>query len=369
MEYLTSDFFENDACRIWKSNNNQTIHLHKKRGGFQQFCWVGRRGLPTGVYRVSFNIKANKHIPAKDDCGLKLHVPHNRFYNYFLPHMKPNEDYYFEHYIHIHNNDLVNIIFDNFDEDLYVELSNLTFYNLKNEVTIIMQGKINSAVNQIDTMRHYLQFGKIIASSYYDTCPTYYWDVDRENIHFIMNDLNGMERELKSSGKFANNRWTDNSFYQLKTTQQALNDTKTFFTVKTRIDTYFSNMGDFLEIMMNNQHKITTLSLYVRGFYRIKYHMSDILFGGVTSKIKDVIRLGLESYRLSSCPEVNVWGPYIMAILGRDVHDCEEYVREMSNLFIVFPLNWNHSYNFKGVKHIKDNPKSTEEYLRHGCDC
>jgi hypothetical protein len=370
MDFTSSDTYETNACHIWKSNNNQVIHIYKKLHGYHPNCWIGRRGLPLGIYRVSFNIKANKHIPAKHNCGLKLHYPHDRVYNYFLPSLRVNEINYIEQYVHIHSNDLINIIFDNFDEDLHVEISNLKIQNMKQDITIILQGKINPNVNEIDTIKHYLNYGKIIASSYYDSCPTYYWDIDRENIHFIMNDQIGIENELRNSGHFTNDRWTDNAYYQLKTTENALKDTNSPFIVKTRIDTFFSYMGDFLEVMLSNQHRITTSSLYVRGYHRIKYHMSDILFGGAASKIREVVRFALEKYPFNRCPEVLIWAPYILTHFKRDICDCEEYVLEMAKLFVVFPLNWNNgSYNFRGIGHLNDTPKCTEEYLRHGCEC
>jgi len=368
MDILSMTDYNSDSCQVKKINATSFI-LSKKKKGYQPYTWLGRRDLEDGVYRVSFRIKANKQIPLKHDCGFKIHQPKEKMYNNFLSNLVNNTFCNVEIYAHINTNDLCCFIFDSFDDDLEVQIEDLQFFNMNQDTTIILQGVINDNVDQIKTINHYLKFGKIIVSSYFKDTPTYYWNIDPKNIHFIMNDFNGMKNELTQRGHLKNNSYSDNCFYQLKTTQNALKDVTTYFTVKTRIDTYFSNIGDMIEMMMNNQDKITSLSLYVRGFHNIKYHLSDIFFCAKTETIENVINLALDRYPVSYFPEVNIWYPYIMSVLKMEHNNIDDYVREMSKLFIIFPLNWNKKYSFRGITHLNDHPKSTEDCFRFGCDC
>lgn len=362
------DKHETTACQIIKTNQNSFL-LRKHVQGKHSFIWLGQRGLEDGVYKISFSIRATKQIPVKHDCGIKIHHPKQKMYNNFLSGLKVNEFNFVEQYVHITADDLCCIIFDSFEESIEIEIKDLRFYNMKNDVTIILQGVINPKVDQIRTIKHYLHFGKIVVSSYFKDTPTYYWNIDRNNIHFIMNDLVCMTNELKRSGNFRNNSWSDNCYYQLKTTERALNDTHTLFAIKTRVDSYFSNIGDMIEIMLNNQNKVLTLSVFLRGALHTRNHMSDILFGAKTDVIKNIIKMAIEKYPVDRCPEVNVWDSYIKQCIGHKYLEPEDYVREMVKHFIVYPINWNEEYSIRGMTRLKDTPKSTEEYMRHGCEC
>ncbi len=79
-----------------------------------------------------------------------------------------------------------------------------------------------------------------------------------------------------------------------------------------------------------------------------------------TEKIKNVIDLALNNFH-PSIPEVVIWEPYITKILNIYTTNEESYIQEMSKKFIVFPLNYNKEYSFRGITHFHDNPKSTEK--------
>lgn len=238
---------------------------------------------------------------------------------------------------------------------------------MTHDITIILQGVINDNVNYIDTIEHYLKYSNVIISSYFKKNE----DIEKikkmfPSVVVINNNLKTFENDLISIGKKSQINRHNNCFYQIRTVHEALKHIKTEFTIKSRIDNYFHDIEKFITMIKSNTDKITSLSLYVRGFRNIKYHLSDILFGGQTNKIKNVIELSIKNYTVG-CPEVVIWRPYILDCLKKNIdNNLETYVEEMSKLFIIFPLNHMSNYNFKGIKHFHDKPKSTEDYFRLG---
>lgn len=238
---------------------------------------------------------------------------------------------------------------------------------MTHECTIILQGVINDNINYIDTIRHYLKYSNVIISSYFQNNE----DIEKiknlfPSVIVINNNLKKFDDDLISMKKKSGYKYCDNCFYQIRTVRASLKYIQTEFTIKSRIDNFFHDIEKFIIMMKSNKDKITSLSLYVRSFSYAKYHLSDILFGGQTNKIKNVIDLSIKNYTVGG-PEVVIWKPYILDCVKKNIdNDLEIYVEEMSKLFIIFPLNHMSNYNFKGIKHFSDTPKSTEDYFRLG---
>lgn len=241
------------------------------------------------------------------------------------------------------------------------------------DTTIILQGLIHDKVDLIKTIDHYRQFGKIIISSYFKNND----QIDKikklfPHITIINNNLSDFENDLKKLKKFSNRTYHNNCYYQLRTIKATETYNNSTYTIKTRVDTFFHDINKFIEMMKSNKNKITSLSLYVRKFKHIKYHISDILFGGYTNKIKKTVDLALANY-CSGTPEVVIWKPYIMSYINKDINhditDENEYIKVMCDLFVIFPINHMSNYNFKGITFFKDEPKSTKNYFIYGVDC
>jgi hypothetical protein len=127
-------------------------------------------------------------------------------------------------------------------------------------VTIICQGPLRP--ESARALKHYTKFGPVIYS---------YWEEDwkdelkYDGVTFLKNP------PLPDIGDF------QNVGKQIFTTLNALELVKTSWVLKTRTDTMISNIGPFIESMLNNPDKLTTSNAFFRN---TPFHCSDIIFGG-----------------------------------------------------------------------------------------
>jgi hypothetical protein len=161
---------------------------------------------------------------------------------------------------------------------------------------------------------------------------------------------------------------------------KALEIINTEYTVKTRVDHFYSGLadGDIIQLAIDLK-KILSLSLFVRGVKFAKYHLSDFLFIGNTIEINKIMNLAYENYYPMTL-EINIWKPYIFYIAKIDNVDIEklndlEYATYMDSKFYIYCINRNQNYKIKFDNNIhtkvKDVDKTTDNsinYFLYGCD-
>lgn len=241
----------------------------------------------------------------------------------------------------------------------------------KHDVTIILQGYMINEVNLMNTISEYQHYGKIIISSYFEKCAglkSIIMDAFPNTI-VIDNDINEFMSDPEIN-KYCNKR----CFFQVSTVRKALKCVNTQYVIKTRVDNYFSNLDKFIcEVIKNSKNgdKITSTQIYVRGFNHIKYHPSDILFGGSFNQLTSVF---CNEHNVVSCPEVVIFKHYILQKLKElniSVNDFENdielYGTVMDKIFNIYNISNFKSYYFKNYKFVCID-KSTIDFFKHGCD-
>jgi hypothetical protein len=156
------------------------------------------------------------------------------------------------------------------------------------------------------------------------------------------------------------------------TVRKALKYVHTKYVIKTRMDTYFSNLNNFINHSIDNETKITHINIYTRGFIQILYHPSDILFGGTYININNIFNSC--SSKIAPFPEVNIFKNYIISKLielNVDIHsfetDINVYSENMSKIFDVYNLLNLTPYFFKHMQ-FNNTQKSTRDFYKYGCD-
>jgi len=122
------------------------------------------------------------------------------------------------------------------------------------DVTIIIQGVISDNVHVIQLIDEYKNYGKIIISSYFQNHSDLKKQIEQQYPNIKVVENNNVE-------EFKNN-WNNqiyqrfNIWCQVSTVRNALaviTDTK--YVIKTRIDSYFSNMNTFIYEVIKNHSK------------------------------------------------------------------------------------------------------------------
>ena len=251
----------------------------------------------------------------------------------------------------------------------FIEVPNVSNECDKNDVTIILQGLMINEVNLMNMISEYQHYGKIIISSYfekYNGLKSRIMDAFPNTI-VIDNDINEFmsDPDIK---KYNNNH----CFFQVSTVRKALKYVNTPYVIKTRVDNYFSNLDKFICEVIKNNDKITSTQIYVRGFNQIKYHPSDILFGGSFNEITSVFNND-HNFDIT-CPEVIIFKNHILQKLKElniSVNvfekDIELYGNTMAKIFNIYNISNLNSYYFKNLK-FNFTEKSTIDFFKHGCD-
>ena len=249
------------------------------------------------------------------------------------------------------------------------------------DVTIMLQGILNPAIDIIYTIDQYLEVcPNIILSIYQKTeDPSLIERIKRfPTVQIVDNDLEEYKNELK----FLNcdiNAWRNSVYFHLNTTQKGLNLVKTKYVIKSRVDHFYTNIKDMITLSKDSG-KIVCSSFPVEGIYH-KFFLSECLFGGLTHEVQRVVKLSLLNYCKQDYdenhPEVLFWRPYIlykMQLENIDYTNDEAYLDFLEKYFIIWPLNHSSYYKmkiFKGwicerMEFLKT--KTTREYLTQGSD-
>jgi len=250
------------------------------------------------------------------------------------------------------------------------------------EVSIILQGRINKKINLEKTISLYQNHGTVILSLYRDLEDINYINhllKKFPNIQIVNNSYFGYINELKGKNMFRNISYLDNCYYQIKTTLIAFRKVISKYVIKSRLDHYYSSIGDFIKWGID-QKKIISSSVFVRGVNYIRYHLSDHIFGGKKDEIYKIFKLALENYT-PGCPEVNIWKPYIFYLasfenINLDHLDNLSYAKWMAKKFYIYCINRHFEYKLPYASNIvtklNDNDKTKTDsldYFLNGCDC
>ena len=263
------------------------------------------------------------------------------------------------------------------------------FIKMKDDVTFLIQGPVGGHTDLLKIVKEYSKFGNIVISTY--PSEEYANQIEevmkyasKNNIELkvLYNNLSKYENELKNMNKYSNNGvhpvhqgMFRNCYYHINTVVNGLKYVNTKYVINVRTDCFFSNMDKFIYKIIETQ-KIVCTSIFVRGFkdskILIKFHPSDILFGGLTEIIKRTFDLALEKYDLN-CPEVTVWKPLIVEEASKKninliqlENDNEIYLNNMCDIFEVFDINNHFPYSFKGITKIDSLTKTTRDFFTSG---
>ena len=156
--------------------------------------------------------------------------------------------------------------------------------------SIIIQGPINK--RSINTIPDYLKYGKVIVS---------HWEGDDESllkpylgeIEVAKSDYKEVKNFFKQPGKQA--PWV----YQHQTTLKGLELSESYFSIKLRSDESFPDLDALVKKLRQNRDqkdeftkkynwfKIVTSNIYFRFDHENKFHPSDHIVAGATSRMKE----------------------------------------------------------------------------------
>ena len=210
------------------------------------------------------------------------------------------------------------------------------------DVTFILQGITNPEIDLLQTISEYRQVGKVILSIYRKKeSPELLSKLDSmPDLLIIDNDQDEFDRKfIQNYGPGPYINYHKNIFFQVQTVLAALPYVTTKYCIKVRVDHYYANISQFARLLLSD--KIVSSSLFVRGFWQHKFHLSDCLFGGLTCEIFRVFALSGTQPNIVEVPEIYIWKPYILEKL----HDLklehntpQSYAKSMSEIFIVYPI-------------------------------
>jgi hypothetical protein len=255
-------------------------------------------------------------------------------------------------------------------------------------ITLVFQGVIYDNILLLRIIEHYKPLSKIVISTYFKDNMRFYYSLMKAypDITIINNDITYFEELLIDSGNICiyedsyRNSYTNNYFYQIKTTEAALNYVDTEYVIKSRVDFFFSNMEEFINETMEHGSKITCMSIFIRNYgfcitHGLKYHPSDICYGGKTETVKRVSEDEINEFRLDIISsEERKWRHYCnkkLAEKGLDeaaiFETDQRYADFMSSIFHVYPINkHDNDYSFRDITYFEDNVKPTVDYFIHG---
>jgi len=284
---------------------------------------------------------------------------------------------------------------------LSYNLCNYLFLINNMGITIILQGITCPDVDIIKTLTEYTKLARVILSIYLSVESADLIEkirVEFPSILIIDNDQSELEKLCIQ--KFGNvPKGNKHTFFQLNCMINALHHVTDQYVIKSRVDHYYGNLDKFIEKLYTN--KIVSSSNCIRGSKSIygKYHLSDSLFGGLTSEIKRVYELAILSNKLLDIPEIILWKPYLTTKFNElklPNESDREYSNSMCELVTVYsiymtvfkirlnnykkvvartPINYN--YRCRGFlttytnihKSLEYNSKSDFDYFLNGLSC
>lgn len=216
-------------------------------------------------------------------------------------------------------------------------------------VTILLQGISHPEINLLNTIKEYSKFAKIVIS-YYPKKELLNFKTMFKNLEivFVENDEDDFIKELNEKFPEVENSYRKHTYFQIRTTLAGLQKVDTEYVVKTRLDHYYSNIQDLIQLHISTK-KIVCSSIFARGIHEYKYHPSDILFCCKRYVMNDIFNICFSNLKsLTDISEVLIWKPYILSKFPEiESYSDSEYIKSMCELFEVFPLNYHKSYKIK----------------------
>jgi hypothetical protein len=250
----------------------------------------------------------------------------------------------------------------------------------QDNITIILQGIISDEVDIFTILKLYTQYANIILSIY-DTpsqkivgkkiIETY------SSVIIVYNSLDSFKKEYFDRAN------TDveptNTFYQIKTTLNGIDKSKTEYIVKTRVDHFYSNIYDFMQTGITT-NKIVISSNWVRN-YRYRFHASDCLIMTKGDILRNIFLDAENTFynrNYTNIPEIDIWKQYLQNKVSNNMIDIvsdDKYITFMTDTFLIFNIVNHKEYRLKtswgGVitKILEDENKSDTDFWRIGCVC
>lgn len=167
----------------------------------------------------------------------------------------------------------------------------------ESKFSILIQGPLNK--RSISTIPRYLKYGEVIVSC---------WESDdisliaehQDKVELIVNRFKDLPKYKESPG--SHTPW----IFQNYTTLKGLEKCKTFNCIKVRSDESFPDLDAFIQrILINkdiknldpsflNENRITTSNIYFRKDAEKKFHPSDHIIGGKTSRLLEVFEKSVD---------------------------------------------------------------------------
>lgn len=161
----------------------------------------------------------------------------------------------------------------------------------ENTISLIIQGPLND--RSINTIPKYLKYGQVIVSCW-DTCDLSKINKYIDDIDLVINN--------SAEAKFYSQRTQHKHpiILQNYTTHNALKIAEGYFSIKTRSDESWPDLDALINILKKNRDtkdprtkiyndfKIVTSNIYFRYDQEFKFHPSDHIIAGNTSRMKEV---------------------------------------------------------------------------------
>ena len=200
-------------------------------------------------------------------------------------------------------NDLDKLFLNYFDHNEHVTSSQRFQYKFlkhylasmeryTNTISIIIQGPLNK--RSIDTIDNYLNYGEVIISCWNNN------DISKLNkykdkVKIVINNYDDVkDLQIKTNLKNPN-------IFQNYTTLNGLEKAQGFFSIKLRSDESYLNLDNLVSKLkalrdsknnfgIYNNHKIITSNIYFRFDKQAKFHPSDHIIAGQTSRMIDIFK-------------------------------------------------------------------------------
>jgi hypothetical protein len=158
---------------------------------------------------------------------------------------------------------------------------------LEDTFSIIIQGPLNQ--RSIKTIPEYTKYGKVIVSCW-DNDNLSLLDSYKNDIKIIINKYSDVLPHAKKT------HLKNPIILQYYNTSNALKECDTYFAIKLRSDESYPNLDAVVQKLRHNRDshntwfKIVTSNIYFRFDNQAKFHPSDHIVAGLTSRMKEIFQ-------------------------------------------------------------------------------
>jgi len=158
---------------------------------------------------------------------------------------------------------------------------------LEDTFSIIIQGPLNQ--RSIKTIPEYTKYGKVIVSCW-DNDNLSLLDSYKNDIKIIINKYSDVLPHAKKT------HLKNPIILQYYNTSNALKECDTYFAIKLRSDESYPNLDAIVQKLRHNRDshntwfKIVTSNIYFRFDNQVKFHPSDHIVAGLTSRMKEIFQ-------------------------------------------------------------------------------